>query len=278
MNHAADLGPLSVDPGLLLDERRQDHGVVRRDAQGGRAGLDGEVVDHLQELAVHAYEQPQFVADRRLVQLVGVGEQQSLYVQGADVVRIVLPDEPVAGQRRPQPRQVSAPALGVYAVGVAVDVLYEAVVVLQGGLYLGAVDKLLDVDWVLVDYTPGLVEAADEAGYAALEVVGDLVIGPQVGMPVAQEGDLEALVQIGHLPEPLAQRIVVVLHRAEYARVGHEGDGGASARAGAFLNQLGGRLPLGKLLGVQPTVPPDLYSHILGERIDYGRPHAVKAA
>ena len=65
--------------------------------------------------------------------------------------------------------------------------LVEAVVILERRLDQRAVDLLLCVDRVVVTDLPTLVQVANEAGDAAVEVVRDLVVGPQVQVPVAAE-------------------------------------------------------------------------------------------
>ena len=114
---------------------------------------------------------------------------------------------------------------GVDAVGERVHELVEAVVVLEGGFDDGAaIELLLYVYGLRVDYLSGLVQIGYEAGYAAVEVVGDFVVGPAVGVVVAPEGDLETLVQVGHLLEALAQGVEVVVVLVEHLPIGQEVD------------------------------------------------------
>ena len=102
MDDPADPEPVHVQQGLLLDQGCQDHGFVGGQAQCRGASLQVEVVQHLQKLLVHPDQQAQLVADGRLVQLVGVGEQQALHQLEGQARRVVLPCQPVADQGRPQ--------------------------------------------------------------------------------------------------------------------------------------------------------------------------------
>ena len=119
---------------------------------------------------------------------------------------------------------MAAAVTGVDTVGEGVYELGKAVVVLEGRLDDGTVDLFLHVYGVPMYRPPVLVEVADKAGYAAIEVVRGLVVGPEVGVPVAAEANLQALVKIGHLLETLGEHAKVVIYVLEYLRVGHEGD------------------------------------------------------
>ena len=164
------------------------------------------------------------------------------------------------------------------------DELGEAVVVLHRHLDDGVIDLLFHIDRVGVDYGALLVEAADEAGNAALEVVGYLVVGPEVfvSAPVAAECDFQALVEICHFLEALAQHIEVVGEVLEYLDVGHERDGGAGLAAAAPRQRLGCQLglaaPAREGLPVQRPVSADLDFEALGERVDDRCANAVQSA
>ena len=57
-------------------------------------------------------------------------------------------------------------------------ILGKAVVVLHRSLNDGAVLFMLNVDRVFVNGDPILIQATNETGYAALEIVGDLGVWP----------------------------------------------------------------------------------------------------
>ena len=85
---------------------------------------------------------------------------------------------------------------GIYAVGEAQGRLGEAIVVLNGDLDRGAVDRLGDVDWHRLQYGSLAVEVADEADNTTFKVEGLLLIVAFVSEP-----NLHPFVQVCHLAE-----------------------------------------------------------------------------
>ena len=107
--------------------------------------------------------------------------------------------------RRPEAGQVGATVGGIDVVREAVYGLGERVVVLNGNFHLGSVNRSLDVNG-LVNWTPMLIQVTDEGQDAAFEIERHLPVGPFV-----DERNLQALCQVGHLPESLGQRVEVVI-------------------------------------------------------------------
>jgi hypothetical protein len=142
-----------------------------------------------------------------------------------------------------------AAVYGIYAVGEAAGVLAETVVILQGSLNDGAVYRFVDIDGLGVPECPGAVEVADEAGDAALEVEGQLIVAPLV----TQEY-LQALIQVGYLPDSIFNGIEVVSGVAENLLVGEEGGGGTAAIGFTDDGDIPLRYPLLELLMVDLAV------------------------
>ena len=69
-----------------------------------------------------------------------------------------------------------------------------------------------------------LIEASYKAGDTAFEVISDLIVRPEINVPLAAEVHLQAFVQIGDLLEPKRQCLEVVVELAEDLVVGQEGD------------------------------------------------------
>ena len=143
------------------------------------------------------------------------------------------------------------------------DELVESVVVLERGLDDGAVDLLLDIDGIGVHDLAVLVQVADVARYPTVKEVGDLVVGPQIEVPIAAEVDLHALVEVGHLLEALSKYAEIVFQFAENLCVGHERYIGAgipvSGGIGLFRHEICLAVAFGELLTVGVTVSVDLY-------------------
>ena len=83
-----------------------------------------------------------------------------------------------ARQRAAKAGDMRAAVNRVDAVCEGVDEFGEAVVVLHRHLNDCVVHLLFNIDGIFVDDRALAVEAADEAGYAAVEVVGRRVVGP----------------------------------------------------------------------------------------------------
>ncbi len=117
-----------------------------------------------------------------------------------------------------------------------------AVVVLQRDVDFDAVAHRFHDDRLVVQHRLAAIEMLDELGDAAgifeLGALGFAGLG--VGGALVGERDLEALVEEGHLAQPLGQRVVVVLGGGEDGLVGQEVDLGAAPLAGARLAQLAG--------------------------------------
>ena len=111
------------------------------------------------------------------------------------------------------------------------------------------------------------VHAPHQAGQATVEEVGPLnVVAPLGRMPVADEGDLQASVEVGDLLEVAYNGIEVVVHLGEDGFVWGEDHRRACAvaglRRGVLLQQAGGGQALPVLLGVDGPVPADLNPHV----------------
>ena len=171
LHHGLDLDVAQLALGLAFELR-----VGQLDADDGRQAL-AHVVAH--QVGVVVLEQ---------LGLVGV----------------VVED---ARQRRAEAGEVRAAVDGVDAVGEAEGVIGIAVVILHGRLHDGVVGLLGHVDGLRVDDRLVAVEAPDEAGDAAFEVVGLLLV-----VAAVVEGDLQAAVEIGHLADAVGQGVEIVVH------------------------------------------------------------------
>ena len=172
---------------------------------------------------------------------------------------------------------------GVHAVGERVNHLVEAVVVLQRRLHDSAVlDALLDVDGLLVQRLARLVQVADEAADAAVEVVRHFVVRPAVGVVEAAEAYLKPLVEIRHLLEALREGVEVVFEVVEDLLVGQEGHRRAVRAAlgvfGVSVAQVALADAARELLIVDAASAPDFDQQPLREGVDDGRAHAVQPA
>ena len=172
----------------------------------------------------------------------------------------------------------------VDAVGERVDELGEAVVVLHRHLDDGVVNLLLRVNGIGMYDGALLIQAADEAGNTALEVVSYFVVRPEVfvAVPVAAECDFQALVQVRHLLEALAQHIEVIGNVLEYLDVRRERHRRARLAAAATRQRLRRQLRLSptarESLPVQSSVSANLDLKALRERVDHRCAHAVQPA
>ena len=128
------------------------------------------------------------------------------------------------GEGELEPFDVRAAVDGVDVVGVGIDDLVVALVVLKGDLaHRGAV-ALLKVERLGKERLRAAVELFDELADAAL-----VAEGIRAGLFAAQVGqrDGEPAVQESELFEPHAQMLVLEDRRLENFRVGQEGDLGA---------------------------------------------------
>ena len=150
--------------------------------------------------------------------------------------------------------------------------------------HLGALGRVDELDEVL---QAALVEVGDRAGAAGglallgllgLELDVDLlVLLGLVGALVGQR-DAQALVEEGHLLEPLAQRLEVVLGRVEDLAVGPEGDRGAGLVGLLALLERGLGHAAGVGLAPDVALAADLDLHADRQGVDHGGAHAVQAA
>ena len=103
-------------------------------------------------------------------------------------------------------------------------------------------------------------------------------VGLLLLLPVVGNGDGEAGVQKGLLPHALVENLIVVNEGVEHLRVRLEGNLGAGVIRGAHdLHFLGDVAP-GKLHFVDVPVFVDPDPEPLGQGVDNGRAHAMKAA
>ena len=161
-----------------------------------------------------------------------------------------------------------------------------AVVVLQGDVDLDAVAQGLHDDGLVVQDGLAAVEMLDElgdaAGVAELGAAGFAGLG--VGGALVGERDFQALVEEGHLAQPLGERVVVELGGGEDGLVGQEVDLGAATLAGAGFLELrcGSALGVALLVGVRRLAgffrTPDFDFELLTERVDATDADAVQAA
>ena len=101
-------------------------------------------------------------------------------------------------------------------------------------------------------------------------------------MHLGGEGQPDALVEVGHLPEALDEGVTVVVGDTEDVGVCHEPDEGAVLESGvlwdgALVHDVVDRDAALVLLGVDLAVPSDLDTHPLRERVDDGRADAVES-
>ncbi len=180
------------------------------------------------------------------------------------------------GKGGPEARQVSAAVRRVDAVGEGADRLRKAVVILQGGFDRDAVGCLGDVDRIAVLHHPVPVEVPHEAGHAALKVE---CVGGILGF--IEQGDLEHLVKVRDLPQPLQQGFGVIAGVAEYLLIGQEGGGGAGiTEVPGFAHdlELALRDALLVFLPVYLAVPLDVHPQPGGEGVDRRSADAMQSA
>ena len=152
------------------------------------------------ELRVH-----QLHTDNRRQALPGIvaGQVGLVVLQKLLLARVVVD---YAGDGAAKTCDVGAAVYSVDAVGERVNGFGKAIVVLHRRLNDSAVLLTLEVNWVLVDGNPVLIQTPNEAGDTAFEIIGDRGIGPEafVAAPVALEADPEPFVEVSHLLESLA--------------------------------------------------------------------------
>ncbi len=102
--------------------------------------------------------------------------------------------------------------------------------------------------------------------------------GLGVGGALVGEGNLQALVEEGHLAQTLGERVVVELGGGEDALVGQEVDARAAALAGAGLAQLAGGSAATEVHLPGVAIAPDFDVELLAESVDAAYADAVKAA
>src|SRR3990170_1942921 len=121
-----------------------------------------------------------------------------------------------------------------------------------------------------MDDQPVPVEAVNEAGNAAFEVIGFLTI-----LPFIPEGQFQTFIEESHLPDTLADGFEIVLGVAENRLIGEEDGRGAGARGFTDLFNLAlGYAPFIFLL-VKLSITPDLNFHPGGKGVDYRGAHPV---
>ena len=123
-----------------------------------------------------------------------------------------------------EPGKVRAAVDGIDVVGEAEDGLGVGVVVLQRDVDFDAVARGLHDDGLVVQHGLAAVEMLDELGDAAgvTELGAASFAGLGVGSALVGERDFEALVEEGHLAQPLRQRVVVELGGGEDGLVGQK--------------------------------------------------------
>ena len=182
-----------------------------------------------------------------------------------------------AGERRAQAGQVRAAVRGVDGVGEGEDRFVVAVVVLDGGLDQVAFDLLLDIDR-LVQHRAVLVQIANEAPHAALEVEGHparAVVGALVA-----EFDGQAAVQERHLAETLLQRLEAEVSLLEDRLVGQKVVRVPVVPSVTSPIDLDIGLRHAALIALAMDLAARAHLHLqpVGERVDRRDAHAVQAA
>ena len=106
-----------------------------------------------------------------------------------------------------------------------------------------------------------------QVGYAAVEEVCAFDVAlPGLVVPVADERDFEALVEVGGVLQVLDDVVEVVVDLVEDIRVGTEAYGGAVGPCGPLADQFGLRDAPDVLLGVAEPLTVDLGPHRYWER------------
>ena len=140
-----------------------------------------------------------------------------------------------------------APAIGrVDVVGEGEHVFGVRLVVLERDLDRGGALLALDVDRAAVQGFLVPVQVAHERLEATLEVEGPFTIDPLV-----DQGDPDALGEVGGLAQPLADRLERVFDRLEHLGVGAEARGRAVASS-LRADLLDGRAGLAALVFLRP--------------------------
>ena len=122
-----------------------------------------------------------------------------------------------ARQGGSEARDVRAAINRVDVVGEREDILGIGIVVLERDLDQRAAFLALDVDGPGVEGVLVPVEVPDEGLDATLEVERSLAV-----VPLVDEGDPDALGEVGRLPEAFADELERVVGRLEHLGVGHE--------------------------------------------------------
>ena len=177
------------------------------------------------------------------------------------------------GQGAFKPVEVAAPLGGEDVVGVGIDVFRIARGVLEGQLQAVVVHVLFVVGDLLVQGILVAVDVLDIGPDAPFVMVAVFLL--LIGTGVLQ-GDGDALVQEGQLPQAVFQDVVVVDQLIEDIRVGLEMDLGPGAVGGAHDLQLRGLVALGEGLAVHLLILLDLHVQLFGQGVDDGDPHAVE--
>ena len=157
-------------------------------------------------------------------------------------------------------------------VGEGEDGFDECVVVLQRDLDLCALDLTVDVEGSRVDHRLVAIECAHEGDDAALEVEG---VGEAKAL--IRERDLQPLVEISHLTQPVLDDLAIELGVGEDLRVGPEPNDcpGVVDLAHDLDGALGHATGELHVVDLAAAMDPDL--EVLAEEVDRGHAHLVEA-
>ena len=169
---------------------------------------------------------------------------------------------------------------GVDVVGKAEDGFGVAVVVLKRDLDLDFVARRLHHDRLVMQHGLAAVQMLDELSDAAsiAEFGAPRFAGLGVGGTLVGKRDLQALVQEGHLAQPLGEGIVVELGGGKDALVGQKMYLGPAPLAGARLAQLADGIAATEVHLPGVAVAPDFNVELLREGIHATDADAMQAA
>ena len=180
------------------------------------------------------------------------------------------------GQRGLEARLVHTALGGPHVVGKGHHELIVAVVVLHGDLRGGVPLGAAHIDHVVVK--GGLVAVAPDGKLPDAALIAHGFADLFLIIPVVGDGDGQTGIEECLLPHPLVEDLIVVDQGIKHLRIRLEGDLGAGLVGFSHDLHFLGDLAPGKLHLINAAVLVDPNPQPLGQGIDHGGAHAVKAA
>ena len=152
----------------------------------------------------------------------------------------------------------------IYTISKAKDNLGKTIVILKGSLDYGAVYQFRQINRSAMADGSVPVKVADEASNPTLKVEGLFVIS--LFLP---EAYFQLLIQVSHLPQPLAEGIKIISDATEYFVIGEKGDGSAGIIGLADFGYLCLGYALAVFLLIQLAIAPYINPEPGGKGIDH---------